>query len=181
MLPENTDMSLNLGKSDVDLKKDYEDAVVSGKKNQKKIVAILLINILVIIIGIPVIIAYFTYQSYVSHQRISNGSRIVATLDNKYTEVRRTVRAGTRYDVSYSFRVDGETYTGTTSMPNKPISKSIVVLYDPENPNNNKVEGGEDSFESLFIGIAGVLILSAGFSLFAWATKKVSSKRTKAK
>jgi len=85
-------MSLNLDKSDEDLKKEYEEAVVSGEKNQRKVITIFLTVTLVILIGIPIIIAYFTYQSYVSHVRISNGSKVIGTLDNKYTEVRRTTR-----------------------------------------------------------------------------------------
>ncbi len=96
-------MSLNLDKSDEELKKDFQEGLEEGNKHRKKVLAILGSVTLIVLIGVPTAVGYYVYRSYVSHARISNGLKTVGTLNNEYTEVRSTTRPAPRYNVSYSF------------------------------------------------------------------------------
>lgn len=163
-------MSLNLNKSDQELEEEYREAVISGRKNEKNVKVILLTGLLIVLGGIPIILGYFTYQVYSSHIRLNNGTKTTAILDNKYTEVRSN-RRGTKYEVSYSFTVNGKSYSGDNSLTNKPASTDATVIYDPTDPSNNKLEGGKDFFEETGETIILVLVLGLVANLFTWGIK----------
>ena len=104
-------MPLNLNKTDQELEEEYQEAVISGRKNEKNVKAVLFTGLLVVLGGIPLILGYFAYQAYSAHIRLNDGAKTTATLGNKYTEIRSN-RTGTKYKVSYSFTVSERVYLG---------------------------------------------------------------------
>ncbi len=164
-------MFLNLNKSDRELEGEYKNAVIEGKIHRKKIVIIFLIVFVFLLVSIPTTVVFFIYQSFSSHNRVSNGAKVVGFLDNKYTEKRSTTRPNARYDVSYSFVVNDKTYTGSSTVFSNPVSKYVVVLYDPNDPNNNKLEGSNDSSDEYIVGIIAIIIFAVLVNLLIFAVK----------
>ncbi len=163
-------MSLNLNKTEQELEEEYQEALLSGRKNEKNVKTILVTGLLIVLGGIPLVLGYFVYQSYAAHIRLNNGTKTTAILDNKYTEIKSN-RTGTRYEVSYTFTVDERTYSGDGYLTKEPTSKKATVIYDPTDPSNNKLEGGEDFFESVGKTIIFALIIGIIANLFTWGLK----------
>jgi hypothetical protein len=83
-------------------------------------------------------------------------------LDEQYTEV-RSRKGGTRYEVTYSFAVDGRRYTGRDSIRDEPRSPGRAVYYDPSDPKDNGLSKEKDqpfAYAGLFVAFLG--LLSAG-------------------
>jgi hypothetical protein len=150
-------MSLNINKSDVELKRELEEAIFDGEKNERRVRRIFKTVFLIILIGLPLFFGYLTYQLYSSYNRVDNGLKANAVINKEYTEIRG--RTGIKYSVTYTFKVDGKTYTGSSDIRSEPKNKRVVVLYDPTDPSNNKLEGSIDFYEELLIaGICAVIL-----------------------
>ncbi len=80
-------------------------------------------------------------------------------LDNSYSEV-RSRRGGTRYEVTYSFEVDGKRYRGDDSIRSEPRVAATTVYYDPNDPNDNGLSKRKDE-AWVFVGLA--LAVVGGF------------------
>ena len=163
-------MSLNIYRTDQELEEEFQEAVTSGRKNEKNVRTVLFIGLFIVLGGVPLIIGYFAYQVYSAHSRLNNGTKTTATLDNKYTEIRSN-RTGTKYEVSYSFTVNERKYSGDSYITEKPTSSKAAVIYDPTDPNNNKLEGGKDFYERTGETIILALILGIVTNAVTWGLK----------
>lgn len=145
-------MTLDLNKSDDELKRDLENAEAEGVKSEKRMKRILLIMIPVVILCVGSVVAFLGYAAYqrnLSRERMNtNGIEVAATMDNEFTQAK--YKDGTSsYTITYHFKAsDGITYTNTAEMSLKPNRFEKTVVYDPLNPNMNKLVGsGSESTE----------------------------------
>jgi tetratricopeptide (TPR) repeat protein len=162
-------MSLNIYRTDKELDDEYQEAVISGRKNEKNVKAALFNGFCIFLVCITLFLGYFAYQIYSAHIRLNNGAKTAAILDNKYTQVRD--RTGTRYSVSYTFKVNERSYSGEGSLAKEPTTKNTTVVYDLSDPNNNKLENGEDFFERIGKTIVFALILGVIANFFTFGLK----------
>ncbi len=124
------------------------------------------------------LIAYYSYHFYAAHVRLSNGLKAEGLLKPEYTKI--TGRSGTRHKVSYTFTVDGNSYSGESTILLAPVSPRIAVIYDPADPSNNKIEGGRDSFEDwqqTGASIIAVVIVGILVSLISAALRALKKGR----
>ena len=162
-------MSLNIYRTDKELEEEYREAVKSGRKNEKNVKAVLFTGFCILLVCVTLFLGYFAYQIYSAHTRLNNGTKTNAILDNRYTKNRD--RTGTRYSVSYTFKVNDKIYSGEGSLLTEPKTKNTTVIYDPTDPSNNKLEDGEDFFERIGKTIIFALILGVIANLFTLGLK----------
>src|SRR5688572_19317149 len=105
----------------------------------------LLLPLALVVIGIQVTRDHFGDTSKEKraklNQLISSGQQTVATLNDEYTE--KTVKlAGIRvktYEVGYKFNVDGQEYSGTTTLKEPPTQSQADVKYLSHDPSVNAI------------------------------------------
>lgn len=171
---------IDLTKSDAELEKELEEAKKAGQKNQKKVFAFLCLVILAVCIPLLTLFAYFgynNYQTYVAHNELAkSNSEAEGLLQNEYTEVTR--KGIKTYRFSYTFKVDGQYYKGTAEISTKPSSSRIAIVYNPANPNINKIKDGKDEYEYSTIPFVATLIVGiiASIVLGAIQTQKTKSQ-----
>ena len=89
-----------------------------------------------------------TRRDYARDQKLNTkGIRTSGQLDNEYTE-RRSTRSGTSYYVSYTFTVNGIAHKGSSKLFDQPSSPIVEIIYDPDDPQNSRVVGAEETFDS---------------------------------
>lgn len=174
-------MIIDFNKSEEELLNDIQKAEESERKKKRfrlkgttaLVLGIALFSIIPLgILSVIVYTIYDSYQSYELHNQLENNNvEIEAFLRNEYTEV--TKRGSKTYRVNYLFKVDGQYYEGTSELSTKPTSSAhILIVYDPQNPGNNKAKGGKDDYEystQPFIAAAGgILILGIGFQVIRY-------------
>jgi hypothetical protein len=122
-------------------------------------------------------IGYWLYGQHVRAVRLdTQGQRIAGMLDDNYTKVMRTKTGEVRYDVTYSFVVAGGTYHGSGAIVNRPRSDQAVIIYDPVDPTNNKIEGAEP-FRSTWPESLALLIFVYLCSAISWLYRKFKRRR----
>lgn len=130
------------------------------------------------LVSIP--LGYYTYESYRSHLRLINAPRAEAFLEDEYTKI--TKLGNVNYDVSYRFKVGENSYSGKSTVFNKPVLKRVFVLYDPEDPTNSVLEGGRDSFDNwkeYWNGLIAVMVVGFILSIVAAVFKNRGQKSAK--
>jgi len=112
------------------------------------------------------------WQGFSRDQALATkGITTTAMLDKKYTEVTHklnTVEMEKMYDVNYKFNVNGKAYEGKSSLKSAPTSEAAIVLFDPTDPANNKLEGSRKTADdlsgfivTLVVGLIMIAILKA--------------------
>jgi len=128
--------------------------------------------LMVVLLLLTAGIGYWLYGQHVRAVRLdTQGQRIAGMLDDSYTKVTRTKTGEVRYDVTYSFVVAGATYHGSSAIVNRPRSDQAVIIYDPIDPTNNRIEGAEP-FSSTWPESLAVLIFVYLCSGISWLYRK---------
>lgn len=128
---------------------DEQLAAIAKTENRKARITNLALG--AILVALTAGVGYWIYRE-IANERIREarlntaGQRIAATLDNEYTQVRQKY-GGVRYNVTYSFEYADQTYRGSGTIAERPRSDRVTIIYDPVNPNTNRIEG-ESQFES---------------------------------
>jgi hypothetical protein len=101
--------------------------------------AIFLVFAAVVLLGL----LYGCYRIYEARQ----GERRLETHGVKTTGKKESVTTylslllGDSYLLRYTFTVDSKTYQGTSALDKDPSYSAITVVYDPDDPTTNRVEG----------------------------------------
>jgi len=167
-------MSLNLNSSDKELEKmiaEEEERNLKSAKRSKRLKPLVVTLVIMMIGGLT----YWIYRvlmatSYdakineaVDARLNTHGAKTTAELDRVYNEVTTIYKGGGQYkrnEYTYSFNVNGETYSGEGSFMGSIKSPTINVVYDPESPNINKMENTSYSrYESLSSMYQGTFLL----------------------
>jgi hypothetical protein len=106
----------------------------------------------VLFLGVCVFIYWRDYREITALS--DHGAKTIGTLDEKYTVGGRP----TSYTVTYQFTVNGKAYTGTSSLKARPTAREVTIVYDPENPETNHVEGSKDFYDYMQILFAALMI-----------------------
>lgn len=122
-------------------------------------------------------LAYNYWQGFSREQTLATkGITTTAVLDKKYIEVTRrlnNIETEKRYDVIYKFNVNGKAYEGKSSLKSVPTEEAAKVIFDPNDPTNNRLEGSRETVDDIsgFIGtlIVGLVMIAI---LKAASTKK---------
>ena len=98
--------------------------------------------LIAIVLAITAGVGYWLIDQQLQTDRLSTqGQRIAGKLEKNYTLVRRNGEE--RYQVSYWFNVGKYRYEGSGMIAEPPHSYQATIIYDPVNPNNNKIEGAK--------------------------------------
>jgi hypothetical protein len=151
--------------------------VVKAEKRRDTVTNFALVGIL---LAVTAGVGYWFYDQYVQEVRLDRqGQRIEGTLDNDCTVTKKEQwRSPLR--CTYSFVVGGLTYHGSGIVLTSPRSDQAVIVYDPSNPNNNRIEGNRASSSSWpqSLGLLIVVYLLSGIS---YLHRKIKSRKTRAR
>lgn len=122
------------------------------------------------------IILFFAMQKDYKNMK-SMSSHVYGTITNLEIEARKNSK-NEDYNIQYEFFVNNEKYTGKDYENNTfhYLGESIIVNYNPQNPNNNCMMLREKPFSSLIaVGISIIFIIA----VCAYVEGKVFNKKLK--
>lgn len=175
-------MSLNIFQSEADLQEEIAATEKHAKRDAVKskilysFAAILLALVPLGLLWLIGTTFYEVYEESQKHRALEkNGVETDAFLQNAYIEVTR--KGQKAYRLKYTFRVNEQSFSGESEVKQRPVSFGISqrTIYDPANPENNKLKGGEDAFEfdvvPFIAKLAVLLIVSLIFGLIRYGNE----------
>jgi len=114
------------------------------KRHTKKNIFIILFWVLVLCYGLYGLLDTYNFLS------VSEPAEAIVLSSSFY----RYSEGKTAYTISYMFNVNGYDYSGTDSVGTPPSSKYITILYNRNNPDENKAHEPSKTMGWVLIGIA---------------------------
>ncbi len=157
-------MRLDLNKTDEELESEIRIAEKLGRRQRIRELIYHHTGWTIFYFLLACVSVYFIYVSVIwgaSRYRLANGLKTDGYLVNSATTYK--LRLGTFYDVAYSYKLNGQSYSGIGVLRSPPKSLNITVVYDPSDPNNSQIEGGFDSVEGIIL-----FVIAGTFGLILW-------------
>lgn len=133
----------------------------------------------VLAIAFLVIALFFSIKSAYETSSFNHRSKSVsAVLGHFATEKTNLLLWTSKYEVTYTFAIDGHQYTGEDTIDYEPQSPA-TVFYDPKNPWNNKLAKKSPWASLIFAAISLLLLLLFLWSLFFGSHKEISPQQKK--
>ena len=136
----------DLNRSDEKLHSDRKE--IAKRRHRSEVVLNYVLRLMLLgLIGWFFYCAYSFCAAYVQHTQLQRNGREAEGVIESYGYISRN-KAPNTYRLHYTFLVGDQTYRGKSDVwPSTAWQDHMTVIYDTQDPNNNKLKEGMDSFE----------------------------------